>query len=155
MSRLALRSLLRWGGLHSIVTQERTLNSCVNRLFSPKGASNPGLRIRIFLCLQRTENYYNTVATKLCWCYNIVKCLVSERSGVDWEISIILMIQHLQTIRIKLKSLKPPNNFRMPSDWSENRWRTIFSGMFCDLLVLFAPYCLSSYCVLQLFRSSF
>ena len=49
------------------------MSSCVNRLISPIGASNPDLWIRIFLFLQRTENYYNTIATKLRWCYNIVK----------------------------------------------------------------------------------
>ena len=57
------------------------MNSCVNRLFSLKGASNPGLRIRIFLYLLRNENYYNTVATKLCWCFNIVKGL--GQKGVE------------------------------------------------------------------------
>ena len=28
-----------------------------------------------FFVPSKYQNYYNTVATKLCWCYNIVKCL--------------------------------------------------------------------------------
>ena len=34
-----------------------------------------------FFVSSKVQNYYNTVATKLCWCYNIVKCL--GQKGVE------------------------------------------------------------------------
>ena len=123
----------------------------MNRLFSLKGASNPGLRIRIFCISLRNENYYNTVATKLCWCYNIVKAR-SERSGVDWEISIILMVLYLQTIRIKLRSLKTLNNFRdaiglIREQMKNNlKWNVLRSfGIICAIPSHFIAFCSYSF----------
>ena len=46
----------------------------------------PGFWVHItsdqdFFVPSKYQNYYNTVATKLCWCYNIVKCL--GQKGVE------------------------------------------------------------------------